>query len=153
MYKLYWSFRKNSDCSCIPIWTRTEFSAVDFWAGFFVLVCFRRAWIDSLNVWLDNQEAFRIAAEKAKAAAESLKINLKSWDEDVGGCLSYPKPTTGDLKDAGIGLAGSTPVSIFLFVELKSVIHELFDVEISRLSYRVCFLDSEFILDSDSREL
>jgi hypothetical protein len=55
------------------------------------------------------QEAFRIAAEKAKAAADSLKINLKGSDEDVGGCLSDPKPTIGDLKDAGIGLAGSTP--------------------------------------------
>lgn len=91
--------------------------------------------------------------EKVKVVVESFKINLKSWDEDVGGCFLYFKFIIGDLKDVGIGLVGLILVSIFLFVELKFVIYELFDVEILRLFYCVCFLDLEFIFDSDFREL
>jgi hypothetical protein len=55
------------------------------------------------------QEAFRIAAGKAKAAADSFKVNMQSKVEDVGGCISNPMPTSGDFKDTPIATAGTTP--------------------------------------------
>lgn len=60
------------------------------------------------------QEAFRIAAEKAKAAADSLKVNMKSKAGDIGGCVSNPTPTDGDLKDITIVMPGTKPVILNL---------------------------------------
>ncbi|KAG0624983.1 hypothetical protein M758_2G018600 [Ceratodon purpureus] len=58
---------------------------------------------------IHEEEAFRIAAEKAKAAADTLKVNMQSKAEDIGGCISNPTPPSGDLKDTPIGTAGTTP--------------------------------------------
>lgn len=71
---------------------------------------------------LDIQEAFRIAAGKAMAAADSLKVNMQSKVEDIGGCISNPTPASGDLKDTPIGTAGTTPVLLNLWDEIKLII-------------------------------
>lgn len=55
------------------------------------------------------QEAFRIAADKAMAAADSLTANLKSKAEDIGGCISNPTPVDGDLKDNSIETIATKP--------------------------------------------
>jgi len=55
------------------------------------------------------QEAFRIAAEKAQAAADGFKVSMKSKAEDIGGCVLNPAPINGDLKDTTIEATGTKP--------------------------------------------
>jgi len=73
------------------------------------------------HINLTYQEAFRIAAGKAMAAADSMKVNMTSKAEDIGGCVSNPTPTDGDLKDIASETAVSKPVILNLLDENKLI--------------------------------
>jgi len=80
------------------------------------------------------QEAFRIAAEKAKVAADSIKVNMQSKAQDVGGCISNPTPTSGDLKDTPIGTAGTTPGESCVDVHTGGLLEDGKDAVVDPLS-------------------